>query len=275
MRALKLVVAVATVAAGIISAACQTAGSDRKPRPGAVRSAETTWLIFIDDLHVQFRNTGYLRALLRTISRELIRETDVFAVASSGPSDVVIGPTTDRGLLDAAIKKTTGAGLIPIETVQAVSRRPVRNEVDYRAGVALSAAREFIAKAEQVRSRRKSLIFISSGHGFEPPPYSARSVAPRSGGKRPATVEELLPEFAALTRQARRAGVKVFAIEPRTPVATDPNVERPEWLDYFAATRRNLRALCDQTGGLALLETQDAELVKRIRDRNALKDPEP
>jgi hypothetical protein len=86
-------------------------------------------------------------------------------------------------------------------------------------------------------------------------------------------VPELLHEFAALTRQARRTGVRIFAIQPRTAVTTDRNIERPEWQNYFAATRRNLRALCDQTGGVALLETQGAEFVKQIRDRNAVKYP--
>ena len=172
-------------------------------------------------------------------------------------------------MLDAAIKKAAGAALAPVDIVEILSRGAVGNEVGYRAGIALSAARELIATAEQVRSRRKAMLFVSNGYGFDPPPFNGRSVAPPSGGKRPATVPKLRLEFAALTRQARRVGVRVFAIEPRTVVTTDWNVGRAEWQDYFAATRLNLRALCEQTGGVALLETQGAEFVKPIRDLNA------
>ena len=39
-----------------------------------------TWLVFVDDLHLDFRNTGRLRALLRLVSSELIRNDDRFAV---------------------------------------------------------------------------------------------------------------------------------------------------------------------------------------------------
>src|SRR5688572_29498852 len=96
---------VATMVACVASAGCRTVASDPKTPAAAVKSAETAWLILIDDLHISFRDTGYLREVLATISKELIRQRDVYAVASTGPSDVSIRPTADRSLLDAAIKK--------------------------------------------------------------------------------------------------------------------------------------------------------------------------
>jgi hypothetical protein len=44
---------------------------DRVPQTSApLVTAGNLWLIFVDDLHLDFPNTGRLRDLLRTISRE-------------------------------------------------------------------------------------------------------------------------------------------------------------------------------------------------------------
>ena len=42
---------------------------DGKPRS----AAPVTWRIFVDDLHIAFRDTGYVRKLLASIGGELIR----------------------------------------------------------------------------------------------------------------------------------------------------------------------------------------------------------
>src|SRR5262245_55007857 len=74
-------------------------------------SRPVTWLIFIDDLHLDFRNTGRIRTMLRTLSAELILEGDHVAISSSGPSALAVDLTTDRQLIDGAIKRATGNAL--------------------------------------------------------------------------------------------------------------------------------------------------------------------
>lgn len=71
------------------------------------------WVIFIDDLHLDFRATGRLRDLFGTISQALIRDGDSFAVVSTGPSSLAIDATQDPKRLDEAKSRISGAGLKP------------------------------------------------------------------------------------------------------------------------------------------------------------------
>ena len=65
-----------------------------RPRNDA---AGRMFLIFIDDLHLDFRNTGRIRDLFKRISKTLIHEGDMFGIVSTGPSSLAIDrPTTAR-----------------------------------------------------------------------------------------------------------------------------------------------------------------------------------
>ena len=48
------------------------------------------FLIFVDDLHLDFRNTGRIRELFKKIAKELIHEGDMFGIVSTGPSSLAI-----------------------------------------------------------------------------------------------------------------------------------------------------------------------------------------
>ena len=260
MRALMLSVIFALVAAG-----CGSAGPDPSSRRPLVQRADTIWLIFIDDLHLDFRNTGYLRGLLKTISTDLIRNGDMFAVASSGPSNLSIRPTVDHGLLETAIRRASGAGLAPVDIVEILSRRKEPNEIGFRANVALSAARRLIASVERARSRRKALIYISNGYRLEPGARGIKSSDTRSARQREMTAETVRRQFSELTREAKRARVRVFAIDQRSLRTPDPDADLATWDGYLAATRKNSRILCERTGGLTLSDSRNhSETVKRI-----------
>ncbi len=73
-------------------------------------AAGRIFLIFVDDLHLDFRNTGRIRELFKKISKELIHEGDMFGIVSTGPSSISIDLTYDRKRLDQAITKITGLG---------------------------------------------------------------------------------------------------------------------------------------------------------------------
>jgi VWFA-related protein len=51
------------------------------------------FLFFVDDLHLQFHNTGRIRDLFKRISKELVHEGDMFGIVSSGPSSIAIDMT--------------------------------------------------------------------------------------------------------------------------------------------------------------------------------------
>src|SRR5688572_29146225 len=70
-----------------------------------LKSAGHAWLLFIDDMHLDFRNTGRLRNLLRLVANELIKDGDAFMVRSSGPSQVAMEWTVDRSRLQLELRK--------------------------------------------------------------------------------------------------------------------------------------------------------------------------
>src|SRR6516162_4925845 len=88
--------------------------------------APVTWLIFVDDLHIEFRNTGYVRKLLTSVATELLRDGDSFALRSSGPSSVSTPLSSNRALLDAAIPKVAGNELKPDEVLGPVGENELR-----------------------------------------------------------------------------------------------------------------------------------------------------
>src|SRR3954471_158274 len=51
------------------------------------------FLFFVDDLHLQFHNTGRVRDLFKRISKELVHEGDMFGIVSSGPSSIAVDMT--------------------------------------------------------------------------------------------------------------------------------------------------------------------------------------
>jgi hypothetical protein len=61
LRAVRLLVFAITVAIGCLAPS----------RGGAAIEGAVTWFIFVDDLHIDFRDTGYLRNLLTSIATEL------------------------------------------------------------------------------------------------------------------------------------------------------------------------------------------------------------
>src|SRR5215471_6834705 len=94
------------------------------------------FLFFVDDLHLQFHNTGRVRDLFRRISKELVHEGDLFGIVSSGPSSIAVDMTYDRNRLEEAIKKMTGNELKPSDIIQGPSGAEGPSEVRYRAHVA-------------------------------------------------------------------------------------------------------------------------------------------
>jgi hypothetical protein len=202
----------------------------------ATQPPAVTWLVFVDDLHLDFRNTGRLRNLARTVWKQLPIDGDEMALFSSGPSNVSVKPTLDRMLLDNEAKKLTGSALKPAD----IQAAPSDMEQRYRAGVAQTRVRELIATAGDLSNRRIALIYISNGYASGTPPDLGGSHIP------------------------------VYALDPRF-LEGDLNELRAEWPAYWAATRSSLRALAQSSGGFAQEENQSVagalELVGQVMRR--------
>src|SRR5581483_7669327 len=89
------------------------------------------FLFFVDDLHLQFHNTGRIRELFKKISKELVHDGDMFGIVSSGPSSIAVDMTYDRARLDEAIKKMTGNELKPTDITNRPSGAEGPSEVRY------------------------------------------------------------------------------------------------------------------------------------------------
>src|SRR3954469_14655079 len=126
------------------------------------------FLIFVDDLHLDFRNTGRIRDLFKKIGKELIHDGDLFGIVSSGPSSIAIDMTYDHKRLDEAANKIAGNGLKPSDIIDVPEGQQGPPEVRYRAHVAFSTVYDTLKNLEQVHNRRKAFIYVSNGYDFNP-----------------------------------------------------------------------------------------------------------
>src|SRR5512139_1028231 len=264
------------------------------PRP-TNDAAGRIFVLFIDDLHMDFRNTGRLRELVKKISKTLIHEGDLWGAVSSGPSSIAQDLTYDRKRIDEIIKRISGAGLKPTEIVQGPESVEGPSEVRYRAHVAFSTMYDFLKNLEAVRDRRKAVIYISDGYDFNPFATSRTSYQnemfgrtaqgqtdPNDENARQQNEDtnpfdkqgqqfadaDLARELAELTRAANRANTSLYTIDPRGLVGgpdLDENVDQVEWQDYIRKSQDSLRVLAENTGGLAVVNQNDFDRgLKRI-----------
>src|SRR5688500_18194049 len=131
-------------------------------------AAGRIFLIFIDDFHLQFRETPRTRDLIKKMLRLLIHEGDMFGIVSTGHSSISEQLTYDRQVLESSIERITGGGLTPKDIMQGMSTSQGPAELRHRAHVAFSTAYDLMRNLEKVQNRRKAVIYISSGYDFDP-----------------------------------------------------------------------------------------------------------
>ena len=254
-----------------------------RPRNDA---AGRIFLIIVDDLHLDFRNTGRIRDLFKRIARTLVHEGDMFGIVSTGPSSLAIDLTYDRKVLDEAIKKITGNGLKPSDIIQGQDGAQGPAEVRYRAHVAFSTTRDIVTQLEKITNRRKAVIWVSNGYDFNPFEKQRAGEDPIYGGRMGQTQEEgqqfnqqmnqgqqfadadLARELGDLTRAANRANATFYTIDPRGLVAgqdLDETVDPSDFQEYLRTTQDSLRVLAQETGGIAMVNQNNFEKgLKRI-----------
>ena len=252
-------------------------------------AAGRIFIIFVDDLHLDFRNTGRIRDLFKKVSKELIHEGDMFGIVSTGPSSLAIDLTYDRKRLDTAINKISGAGLAPKEILDQPEGAQGVAEIRYRAHVAFSTAYDIMKSLEQVHNRRKAFIYVSNGYDFNPfqqtrQKLEAERYARPGGDVGDGSSEydynpfmkqgnlfaeaDLAMELAELTRAANRANATIYTIDPRGLVGgpdLDEQIDMVEWQNYVRGSQDSLRVLAELTGGIAVINQNDfVKGLKRI-----------
>src|SRR5207248_4098641 len=78
----------------------------------------------------------------------------------------------------------------------------------------------------------------------------------------------LARELGELTRQANRANVTMYTIDPRGLVGmsdSDEQVDPTQWNEYIRKSQDSLRVIAEETGGLAVVNQNDfSKALKRI-----------
>jgi len=264
------------------------------PRPTNDASGRI-FLIFVDDLHMDFRNTGRIRELFKKIRKELIHDGDMFGIVSTGPSSISVDMTYDVKRLDEAINTIAGNGLKPQEIIETPDGSQGPPEVRYRAHVAFSTAYELLGNLSQVHNRRKAFIYVSNGYDFDPFSKSrakesnerfssmmGRSNSDDSGSNNSSSetnpfsksgnqfaAADLAAELSELTRQANRSNVTMYTIDPRGlvggPDLDETKLDMMDWQDHVRETQSSLRVIADLTGGYAVVNSNDFDkALKRI-----------
>ena len=262
------------------------------------------FLFFVDDLHLQFHNTGRVRDLFKRISKELVHDGDMFGIVSSGPSSIAVDMTYDKARLDEAIKKIAGSELKPTDIINGASGAEGPSEVRYRAHVAFSTVNDLLNNLESVHNRRKALVYVSDGYDFNPfqdarlglmepnSPFAQNEFARSQNQMRqtddgsgnasnavdPLTQQQkqseqfadadLARELGELTRQANRANVTMYTIDPRGLVGMgdiDEQVDPRQWGEFVRKSQDSLRVIAEETGGIAVVNQNDfSKALKRI-----------
>ena len=260
-------------------------------------AAGRVFLLFVDDLHLDFQSTPRTRELFKKMLKNLIHEGDMFGIVTTGTSSLSIQLTYDRQVLEDAIKRITGGGLKPEDIVTGMQSSQGPTELRYRAHVAFSTAYELMTNLEKLHNRRKAVIWVSSGYDFNPfekaritnmtnkfggggdgsdpsGQYSQNNSNPFLSNPQSGTQfaeADLARELAEVTRAANRANATLYTMDPRGLVAgpdiddtvLENNIE--EWHQYVRRTQDSLRTLAEETGGIAVVNQNDFDkALKRI-----------
>jgi VWFA-related protein len=265
-----------------------------KPRSD---SSGRIFIIFIDDLHLLGEDTPQVRHVLEQIRDTIIKDNDLIGLVSSGYSSIATDLSYDYGhkRFTEAIDKTMGSGMSTKDILNAPETSQGPSGIRYNAHVAFSTAHDILEKAELVTDRRKSFIYVSNGYDFNPfqdarlqrdqDLYSQTGQSSdQQSGLDPTTGQtsnssdptgavdpfskvgnefaeaDLISEIADLIRSARRANVTFYCVDPRGlsagPSIAD-NLSVEDWRNHIETSTSSLRALAEETGGFAIVNTND------------------
>ena len=200
-----------------------------------------TFYFIVDDLHVEFRDTIRVRALVQRIASDIVHEGDRFAVSSTGSPTIQLDVTTDPQRLTDATTRIAGSALKPYQFTE--SSESV--EIAHRVHVALNTIRELLQNADD-GSGPKVVVLISEGYDFD------------------AAQEDLNEEFNNLALEANGVNARFYTLDPRRLVAQNPQASDPTGLaPHRQRMEATLRALSERTGGAYVQTISDLQGAAR------------
>ncbi|MGH9349630.1 MAG: VWA domain-containing protein [Vicinamibacterales bacterium] len=256
-------------------------------RPAADEAGRVL-LIFVDDAHLEALSSHHVRALLEKVATTLVHDGDLVSLVTTGTSSVSVPLTYDRKLIDAAIEKIAGNGLTFLDITQLSEGPSGPANLRQRAANSFATAYQTINELERVKNKRKAMIWVSQGYDFNPFEGARRGKDRVFGGRygsptrdmirdeenpffRSANVfaeVDLFAQLREITRAANRANATLFTVDPRGLVGTTDagqQIDQDEWITHIQKTHGSMRTLADDTGGFAVLNTNDFDAaLKRI-----------
>jgi VWFA-related protein len=256
-------------------------------RPADTGESGRVLIIFIDDLHFEPELTPHVRRLVQQVVDNLLHDGDMVAMVSSGPSSIEIDPTLDHRLIVSAANRIRGSAMTPAEIFKTIETSSGPGDIRFRAQVAFQTMYSLVGSLDQVRNRRKAVIYISPGYDLDPFAQGRNSQDRIMGGRFGDPMKELInqenPYFRMnavradadlfllmkeLTLTANRTNTSLFTIDPRGlsgVVDAGQYVDQSEFRTFIQKTTSSLRFLAEETGGTAVVNDNDFEsALKRI-----------
>jgi len=256
-------------------------------RPADTSESGRVLIIFVDDLHFEPEYTPHVRRIVQQIVDTLLHEGDLVAMVSSGPSAIEIDPTLDHKLIASAATRIRGSAPTAAEIFKMVETSSGPGDIRFRAQVAFQTMYGLVESLDQIRNRRKAVIYISTGYDLDPFAEGRNAKDRIMGGRFGDPMKELIDQenpyfkmnavradadlfllMKELTLTANRTNTSLFTIDPRGlagVVDAGQYVDQSEWRTFLQKTTSSLRFLAEETGGVAVVNDNDFEAAfKRI-----------
>lgn len=204
-----------------------------------------TFLLIVDDLHIDFRQTPRVRKFLQDLSKSA-RDEDTWTLVTTGSSAVKSDPKQGATHIRQAISRVTGNALKVREELDAFGDQDHAAVVRRRASLTDIKIGQAISQAAD-RGALLSIVYLTGG-------YDARMVPAMS-------------EVVRATADARARLIIVSAFDIAPLLDPIPDVRPDEWAAYIEATRQSLRTLADLTGGSLVFSREefDAAFARELR----------
>lgn len=195
------------------------------------------FLLVVDDLHIDLRQTPRIRKLLQDLSKSA-RDEDTWALVTTGSSKVKLDPTPGGADIRVALSRVTGNALKVREELDAFGDQDHADVVRRRATLTDIVIGHAISEAAD-RGRPLSILYVTGG-------YDARMVPAMS-------------EVVRATADARARLIIVSAFHVAPLLDPIPDVRPDEWTAYLEATRQSLTTLADLTGGALVFSREELD----------------
>jgi hypothetical protein len=175
---------------------------------------------------------------MQRLLRDVARESDFWAVVTTGTSSLRLAPTKDLTVVKTAVSRVTGNVLKPSERLAVPRGSSVASELRHRADTSYAAGVSAIeGLAAAAPGALLTVFYVSNG-------YDTRVV------DRPQS----------LIDAAKRAQATVVTLRPWNvdrDVAT--GITDAEWQAYQQVAQASLRALAGETGGMTIFAADDVD----------------